>query len=937
MLWGCNPATTPQLTTNKSIQVETTATKAILRLDTYGHTAIIGDIIVSKSKDIISASDDKTIRIWDSQTGREKRKILGEIGTKGEIFAIALSPNEEFLAVGGYFKGVRIYHYKTGKLIKLLKSHTNVVLDLAFSPKGDYLISGSSDKSAKIWKSKDWTLESTIATHSKAVNAVQIIEESGKLFAITASYDKKLSKYSLESKKTVKTIKTDNQLKYLATSSKHIATCGKNREIEIFDYNLNSIHTITSQNKPSGLAYSSDGKLLIAGTSKQEVNVYSSSNNYNKISTFNKHTNLTMAVDFIDNQTAISAGGNNKEIYIWDIATNKIKHKIEGAGETVWSVGINKNTVAWGNQGRDVHNPDSWQVTKSINLKDFSISEQINQANFSNILTTKDGFSLSNQSSTYSDSTLKLIKNSKTIASIKRDKTNGYGHNCYGFYKNFIISGGSNGHLEIYDFKGKKISNLIGHTGEIWTLAIDGDRLVSGSGDQTIRVWDLSKITEQKTISPSLNIFVSRKNEWVIWSDKGYFNASVNGDKYVGYHVNRGNEHEAQYIGSDKYYQTLYRPDVIENIWKTGNEVTAIKLASLKKDVKDVSVLTSLPPVLSLLSQSSFTTTKDSININYKVVSQSKVEKILITRNGQKINSRAVRIKSASPTLRIDLEEGTNIISIRAKNKSAMSDSLIVKVIKKSSTPKDIYKPTLYLLSIGVSKYKNSDYNLGLADIDARDISNMFKKQEGKIYKKVVQKTLLNDQATSGNIMDALDWIEKETTQKDIAIIFIAGHGINDEKGNYYFMSHNSDTEKLRRTAVKWIEIEDTIKELPSKVVLLVDTCHSGNIRGSGKRRDITSAIKSIIHSGVGSVIMTATTGRGYSYEKSEWGHGAFTKSLIEGIDEAKADYNKNGEISIKEIDLYITERVKKLTKGKQKPTTVISESIPDFTIGVNL
>jgi len=35
---------------------------------------------------------------------------------------------------------------------------------------------------------------------------------------------------------------------------------------------------------------------------------------------------------------------------------------------------------------------------------------------------------------------------------------------------------------------------LIGHTGEIWSIAIDGDRLVSGSDDQTIRVWDLSKL-----------------------------------------------------------------------------------------------------------------------------------------------------------------------------------------------------------------------------------------------------------------------------------------------------------------------------------------------------------------------------------------------------------------------------------------------------------
>ena len=56
------------------------ATDAILKLDTKGHTALIRDIIVTKSGDIISASDDKTIRVWDSATGKEKRKILGQIG-----------------------------------------------------------------------------------------------------------------------------------------------------------------------------------------------------------------------------------------------------------------------------------------------------------------------------------------------------------------------------------------------------------------------------------------------------------------------------------------------------------------------------------------------------------------------------------------------------------------------------------------------------------------------------------------------------------------------------------------------------------------------------------------------------------------------------------------------------------------------------------------
>ena len=77
-----------------------------------------------------------------------------------------------------------------------------------------------------------------------------------------------------------------------------------------------------------------------------------------------------------------------------------------------------------------------------------------------------------------------------------------------------------------------------------------------------------------------------------------------------------------------------------------------------------------------------------------------------------------------------------------------------------------------------------------------------------------------------------------------------------------------------------------------------------------------------------------ASTGRGYSIEKSNWGHSAFTKALLEGLGEAKADYNGNHTISIKEIDLYVTDRVKELTKGRQKPTTIIPDSIPDFALG---
>jgi len=944
------------------------ADEPILQLDTGGHTGKIEDIITTKSSDIISVSVDKTIRVWDGATGREKRKILGEIGAgpKGLIFAIALSPDGEYLAAGGFLvEGhgvnddlvgtIRIYHYPTGKLIKVLKSHTNVVLDLSFSQDGRYLISGSGDTTAKIWDvSENFTLKDTIAFHSNVVYAVRIIQKGSRYFAVTAGYDNQIALYDMQKREVVKSQRSKYNLQFLAIADNlfngRIAVCGVGKEITIYDFNLKFIKKVKSETVPTGLAYSPNGKLLIAGAGSPpgNVNIYQSKNNYRKKTSFKKHTNLTMAVGFLDNHTAVSAGGNNSEIYIWNANTTKVYQKIVGAGEQVWSVGIRGDRIAWGNMPRNVHQNNSWSIQKSIDLKNFSIDTRIRQNSFKRIPTRNGSYSLSHsRGGEYgkSDAILNIKKNGRVTASIVKDSTNGYRHRCYGWYKEYIISGGNGGNLKIYNKEGKEVANLIGHTGEVWSIAIDGDRLVSGSGDQTIRVWNLSEIENKSELRPMLNLFISKNNEWVIWTPSGYYAASPKGDAYVGYHINRGPDKEAYFVSSAKYYDKLYRPDIIQAVIETGSEKRAIEKVSVKRKVKQADIVKEMPPIVTLLGSSHLSTGQSTATIKFDIQSGTPITKYIITRNGEKLRIEPTG-SGSSKTLSIDLDEGENLLSIRAKNKYVLSDEILVTVTREShrdtaestdtkQTEANLYKPTLYLLSIGVSKYKNSDYNLEVADKDAKSIVEIFKKQEGKIFKKVVVKELINQDATKDNILDALEWIERETTQRDMVIIFVAGHGINDDKGNYYYMAYDSDVEKLRRSALRWIEIKDTLSDLPSKVILMVDTCHSGNIMGQERRRDLTGAIKSIINSGTGSVIMTASTGRGYSIENKSWGHGAFTKAMIEGLGKAKADYNNNNTISIKEIDLYVTDRVKELTKGKQKPTTIIPDSSPDFALGV--
>ncbi len=268
-----------------------------------------------------------------------------------------------------------------------------------------------------------------------------------------------------------------------------------------------------------------------------------------------------------------------------------------------------------------------------------------------------------------------------------------------------------------------------------------------------------------------------------------------------------------------------------------------------------------------------------------------------------------------------------------------MWNPVVIEVEKKTAKLKDIFKPDLYILAIGISNYKNQDLKLDVAHKDAQAVSDVLHAQKD-LFRHVNKKVLLNEEATKDNILDALDWLDQKATQRDVAIVFIAGHGMNDSRGSYYFLSHETNPKKLRRSAVKWLDFQDVITNLPGKVLLLADTCHSGNITGSKQRSylgvaDITSAIKSITAAGTGQVIMTAATGNSYSYEDESWGHGAFSKALIEGI-KGKADYDNNHIINIKELDLYVTSRVKILTDGRQKPTTIIPNSVPDFAIGIH-
>ena len=277
--------------------------------------------------------------------------------------------------------------------------------------------------------------------------------------------------------------------------------------------------------------------------------------------------------------------------------------------------------------------------------------------------------------------------------------------------------------------------------------------------------------------------------------------------------------------------------------------------------------------------------------------------------DGRPVEARGVGVKKVGDqAATINIPQKDRTLSVIAENQYTTSEASAIRLKWKGQTASEIFKPKLYILAIGVSKYQDNSLTLGFPAKDAADFVNVMLRQKGLLYSEVAVKTLTNEQATCAEIVDALDWISRETTSKDVAMVFMAGHGENDQYGQYYFLPHHINTEKIKSTGVVFSEIENTIKNLAGKTLFFVDTCKSANVLGGRKRElpDVVRVVNELSSAENGAVVFTASNKNQASLEDAAWNNGAFTKALVEGLGGA-ADRQNTGRVRIAMLDLYIT------------------------------
>jgi hypothetical protein len=251
----------------------------------------------------------------------------------------------------------------------------------------------------------------------------------------------------------------------------------------------------------------------------------------------------------------------------------------------------------------------------------------------------------------------------------------------------------------------------------------------------------------------------------------------------------------------------------------------------------------------------------------------------------------------------------------------------------------------LHLLTIGINAY-NEDYakNLRLhyADRDAHDLASAIVNTQEGLYSHVDAQALLDKDATRSGILRGLDTLRKEMERgggNDLAVVHFSGHGAMVD-GTLYLLPYETDARDavgIKDTALSIDMLKGELMKLAEhgRVLVLLDACHSGATTQDGSAQVVDAVALRHALAAANVTVLTSSGGREVSLEDDAWQHGAFTRALLDALNDPAADPDRVGLINASALAHYIARHVASLTDGKQSPDMEVRFDTTVFAVGL--